>query len=78
MDRDARIARRRAIIIIVALATIFLLVVIGLVIMGIRSGKIASEKVLRSEFASMLKKHIHLSIELTSEFISKFSFRNGR
>lgn len=55
MDREARIARRRAIIIIVALATIFLLVVIGLVIMGIRSGKIASEKVLRSEFASMLK-----------------------
>ena len=47
MDREARIARRRAIIIIIALAAIFLLVVIGLVIMGIRSGKIASEKVLR-------------------------------
>ena len=55
MDREAQVARRKAIIAIVVLAAIFVVAVIGLVIMGIRSGKVASEKVLRSEFASMLK-----------------------
>ncbi len=65
MDREAQIARRRAIIIVVILAAIFLLVVVGLVIMGVRSGKIASEKVLRSEFASMLKNRENMNCTIT-------------
>lgn len=54
MDREAQVERRRAITVIVILAAIFVLIVAGLVVMGVRSGKIASEKVLRSEFAQML------------------------
>lgn len=54
MDREAQMSRRRAVIIIIGLAVVFLAAVIGLVIVGIRNGKLASEKVLRSEFAEML------------------------
>lgn len=54
MDRESQIARRRSIITIAVLGAVFVLATIGLIIMGIRSGKIASEKVLRSEFARMV------------------------
>lgn len=65
MDREAQMSRRKAIIVIVIFATVFVVAVIGLVIVGIRSGKIASEKTLRSEFASMIKNRETMNCTVT-------------
>lgn len=65
MDREAQMSRRRAIIVIIIFAIVFVVAVIGLVIMGIRNGKIASEKTLRSEFASMVQNRETMNCTVT-------------
>ena len=65
MDREAQMARRKAVIAIAAFAVIFVVAVIGLIIMGIRSGKLASEKTLRSEFASMVNNRETMNCTVT-------------
>ena len=65
MDREAQITRRKAVAIVVVLVALFIVAVVGLVILGVRSGKIASEKVLRSEFGKMLKNRETLNCTIT-------------
>lgn len=67
MDREAQMSRRKATIIIIGLTAVFLVIVIGLVVMGVRNGKIASEKVLRSEFAEMLNNRETMNCTVTWE-----------
>ncbi len=65
MDRESQIARRRSIITIAVLGAVFVLATIGLIIIGVRSGKIASEKVLRSEFAKMINNRETMNCTVT-------------